>query len=328
MSAPPRTRAAAPSPGAGSRATGLLTIVLTLLGWSSVPLFLRHFTGAMDAWTSNGWRYGFAALIWAPVAFSALGGRAAPRGIWAASLVPALVNSIGQVFFTWAHYRIDPGLLTFGLRTQIVFVAAGAYLMFPSERRVVRSPWFWCGVGLLLSGTAGTVLLGQAPPGGDKLAGIGMAIVAGMFFAAYGLSVRRFMSGYPSLRAFAVISQYSAAAMLGLMFVFGDGYGAAPLRLDAGELALLLLSAVIGIAIGHVFYYVSIKRLGVAASSGVLQVQPICVGAASYVLFGEVLTAAQWLAGAVAVAGAVTILVVQARRGHAVDDVRRQLAGR
>jgi drug/metabolite transporter (DMT)-like permease len=321
---PPHSDAAAH----GSRTTGLVTIVLTLLGWSSVPLFLRHFTGVMDPWTSNGWRYGFAALIWAPVAFSALRGRPAPSGIWTASLVPALVNSVGQVFFTWAHYRIDPGLLTFGLRTQIIFVAAGAYLLFPSERRVVRSAWFWAGVFLLLCGTAGTVFLGAAPPGRGALTGIGMAVTAGMFFAAYGLAVRRYMADYPSLQSFAVISQYSAAAMLVLMFAFGGGRGAAPLRLPAGEFGLLFLSAVIGIAIGHVFYYVSIKRLGVAASSGVLQIQPICVGAASYVLFGEVLTAAQWLSGALAVAGALTILVVQARKGHVVAEARRQLAGR
>ena len=296
-----------------AHAAGLATIAITLLGWSSVPLFLRHFASDMDAWTSNGWRYGFAALLWAPVVAWGLRARSLPRGIFRAALVPGIVNSIGQVFFTWAHYKIDPGLLTFGLRTQILFVAAGAYLLFPQERRLVRTPMFWLGVALVLSGTGGTILLGGHPPRLGQLAGIAMAITAGVFFASYSVSVRYYMSAYPSVTSFAVISQYTALAMVGLMLGIGDKGGARPLDLPGTQLTLLLLSSVIGIALGHVAYYISIKRLGVAASSGVLQIQPICVATASYFLFHEVLTVAQWMSGALAVTGAVVILMVEQR---------------
>ncbi len=51
----------------GRTATGAMTVTLTLIGWSSVPLFLRYFADSIDAWTSNGWRYGVSALLWAPV---------------------------------------------------------------------------------------------------------------------------------------------------------------------------------------------------------------------------------------------------------------------
>lgn len=299
-----------PSP---ARATGLLTIVLTLAGWSSVPLFLRHFAPAMDAWTSNGWRYGFAALIWAPVVVLGMRRGTVPPALWRAALVPSVFNSAGQVLFTWAHYRISPGLLTFGLRTQILFVALGAFLLFPAERRVVRTVRFWLGVLLVLGGTFGTIWLGSAPPRDAEVAGIAMAVGAGILFAAYALGVRASMGGFPSLQAFAVVSQITAAAMVVLMLVFGVEHGATVLRLPGSEFALLLLSALIGIALGHVLYFISIKRLGVAAAAGVLQVQPVIVAAASFFLFGEVLTAPQWASGAVAIAGAVTILVVEAR---------------
>ena len=44
---------------------------MTLAGWSATPLFLKYFTDPasdhyVDGWTSNGWRYGFAALLWLP----------------------------------------------------------------------------------------------------------------------------------------------------------------------------------------------------------------------------------------------------------------------
>ncbi|MHC4165165.1 MAG: EamA family transporter, partial [Planctomycetota bacterium] len=98
---------------------GALTIMLTLLGWSSVPLFLRHFAESIDAWTSNGWRYGFSALLWAPVLLVAVSRRRLPAGLFRAAIVPSCINAMGQVSFTWAHYKIDPGLLTFGLRSQM-----------------------------------------------------------------------------------------------------------------------------------------------------------------------------------------------------------------
>ena len=299
------------------RAAGVATIVLTLLGWSSVPLFLRHFTGSMDPWTSNGWRYGFAALLWAPVVLLGLRRRNLPRGIFRAALVPGIVNAAGQVFYTWAHYKVEPGLLSFGFRTQIVFVAIGAYALFPDERRLVRMKGFWGALGLLVLGAAGTLFLGEGPLPTASAVGFGMAVLSGALFAAYYLSVRKCMSGYPSIVSFAVISQYTAAIMVALMLLVGKDLGAAPARLPGGELSLLLLSAVIGIALGHVFYYVAIKELGVAASSGVLQVQPICVAVGSWFLFGEKLAAGQWAGGALAIAGALTILLLE-RRASAV----------
>src|SRR5262245_60769284 len=109
---------------------GTLTVVLTLVAWSAVPLFLRHFRELVDPWTANGWRYGISALVLAPVLvwYRVRGGL--PPGVWRAAVVPSITNAAGQVCFCYAHYRIDPGLLSFGLRTQIVFSAVGAYLLF------------------------------------------------------------------------------------------------------------------------------------------------------------------------------------------------------
>jgi drug/metabolite transporter (DMT)-like permease len=69
----------------------------------------------------------------------------------------------------------------------------------------------------------------------------------------------------------------------------------------------------IGIALGHVFYYASLARLGVAVTASVLQLQPFLVAVGSAMLFGERLVAAQWTGGGIAVAGAVLILTAQQR---------------
>ncbi len=292
-------------------ATGTLTVILTLIGWSSIPLFLRYFSEQIDAWTSNGWRYGFSALLLAPVLILGwLYGRL-PRGLWRAAIVPSIVNSVGQVTFTWAHYKIDPGLLSFGLRSQILFAAVGAYIMFAGERRVIRSPVYLAGLVAVLVGTTGAVLMGEDPIEGAQAEGIMLSLASGALFAGYALAVRKYMSSYGAVIAFAAISQYTAAAMIVLMLVLGRHKGLEVIEMSSADIALLLISAVIGIALGHVFYYMSIARLGVAVSSGVLQLHPFGVAIASYYVFKEHLTTPQWVAGGIAVVGAGLMLGAQ-----------------
>jgi drug/metabolite transporter (DMT)-like permease len=294
-------------------ATGTLTVVLTLLTWSSVPLFLRYFADSIDVWTSNGWRYGVSAVMWAPVLVFVHFRRRLPRGLWRAALIPSAINSTSQVIFCYAHYQIDPGLLAFGLRSHMIFAAVGAYLMFAAERPVIRSPMYLAGMLAVMLGTGGAVLLGDQQVTAAHTLGVALSITSGATFAGYALTVRKYMSGFNSVVAFAAISQYTAAAMVTLMLLFGRRAGLEALDMGGRDFALLVISGLLGIALGHVLYYLSINRLGVAVSSGVLQLQPFAVGVASLYIFDELLTTAQWVSGFIAVGGAVLMLGVQAR---------------
>jgi drug/metabolite transporter (DMT)-like permease len=304
-----------------SAGMGVLTILMTLVGWSSIPLFLRYFSEHIDPWTSNGWRYGASAMFWAPVLIvTALSGRW-PAGLWRAALIPGTINVCGQICFVWAHYRIEPGLLTFGLRSQILFAAAGAYLLFPQERAVIRTPTYLLGALLVVMGTGGSILLSPQSIDWTRLSGVGLAVASGGLFACYALSVRKYLPMVSSVMAFAAISQLTAVVMVGLMFLLGERFGAAVWELSREQFVWLLLSAFIGIALGHVFYYMSIARLGVAVSAGVLQLQPFLVAVASYLLFGEVLRLGQWLSGGVAVCGALLMLAIQLQLSKQLNKV-------
>lgn len=310
----------------GGPALGILTVVMTLLGWCAVPLFIRHFSHSIDVWTSNGWRYGFSAFLWLPVILWGFNHRSLPKGLWRASVVPAAFNTLGQIAFAYSFYKVDPTTATFGLRLQIVFVAVGAFLLFPSERPVLRKPGAWVGMAMVLGGIMGTIFGGEAERKPDEVLGVLAAIASGLLFAGYGLSVRRFMHGFHPVTAFAAISQYTAIVMVALMLVLArdlspdaliaggpppHDFGLSALDLGPTQFGLLLLSAVLGIALGHVFYYISIARLGVAVSSGVIQLQPFGVAIGSYFIFHERLTSVQVFTGSIAVAGAVLLLWVQ-----------------
>lgn len=287
-----------------SRASGITYIVLTLVGWSSVLLFLKHLTPYIDAWTANGWRYGLSALLWLPVLVVGARSGTLPEGIWRRALVPALFNCMAQVCFAQAPYYIGPGLAGFLLRINIVFSTAGALILFADERPLARSPYFWGGLALVVVGSIGTVLLGSTPLVGGTATGVILGLGAGAFYGLYGVSVRYWMHGVRPMVSFAAISLYTAIVMVSLMIGLAESHGAAAFDLSVFNWMMLILSALIGIALGHLFYYSAIARLGVAISAAVVQLAPFITGVASVLIFGEVLTHWQWICGVIMVFGA------------------------
>ena len=121
---------------------GVALVILTLACWTTIPLYLSHLKGIVnpsgalgtegkplplvDAWTANGWRYGFSTLLWLPpLVFAWWTGRL-PKQLLRAALVPSLFNAAAQVCFGIAPYFVSAGLMTFSLRIQIVFVTIAA----------------------------------------------------------------------------------------------------------------------------------------------------------------------------------------------------------
>ena len=292
---------------------GSAQITATLLCWSAVPLFLKYFTDYMDGWTANGWRYAISAVFWLPILVYFAQRRRLPGHIWTAALVPTIFNSAGQCCFAWSVYYIEPGLLTFVLRFQLIFVAFAAWVLFPAERRVMRSRAFWVGVTITFVGSVGTCLLGTQWPSGATLWGVLLAVLSGVGFAGYSLSVRHYMHNVPPVQAFSVISLYTAFVLTVVMALCAEEAGLVPLRLSPTLWVYLVASAILGIALAHALYYAGIARLGVAVAAGVIALQPFFTGIGSYVLFHERLTPAQWTSGSLAVVGAVVMLHAQQR---------------
>ena len=126
--------------------------------------------------------------------------------------------------------------------------------------------------------------------------------------------VRYYMNRIGAVISFAVISLYTAVGMIALMLWLGRAHGAMPLwRMSGADLLLLVLSAVVGISLGHVCYYASIARLGVAIAAGVTLLAPFLTAIGSFVLYRERLTAGQWLGGVASTIGALMILATQRR---------------
>jgi drug/metabolite transporter (DMT)-like permease len=323
-------RSSGPAPLAVS-GVGIAAAAGSLFCWTVTPLFVEYLTGCLDLWASNGWRYGIAALVWLPYLLWMLSRRQVAGWIWRRALWPAFFSTTAQIAFVGAFYYTGPGMLTFGMRMQIVATAVGAAILFPAERLVIRRPSFLAGMAAVVVGVVGVALYAPAEvtgvvtgglegaPRESNLIGMLLAAASGVGYACYGMAVRRCLAGVSAKLSFSVISLYVGGSLLVLMTIFSANPVEQLVALDGTAWTAMAVSIVFGLAAGHVIYFTAMAKLGVAQATGVVQLQPFTVAAASWFVFGEMLTAPQLVCGTVAVAGAAMMLYTQ----HAMARRRR-----
>ena len=115
------------------------------------------------------------------------------------------------------------------------------------------------------------------------------------------MTVRKYMRGYPPHRSFAAISLYTAGILTVLMLIFGRVSALA--EQEPRTLGLVVLSAAIGISLGHVLMYYVLGHLGAIIESGAEMVTPFVTFLGAALLFGERLSALQWAGGLGVIAG-------------------------
>ena len=320
----------------------LLAAVGAVLCFSMVPVFLRHFAKLLDFWTVNGVRYTTGALFWLPYVIASMrrprqprpvedGKVPAPlegpfprghRWVWLYALIPAAVNIVGQVGWGLAPYYNSAPTIGFAIRSAFLFTALLGFAFIPAERAVARRPTFYygavvCALGLMLM--FAEPLLGRQPSGHERTSVPGMLILlwVAVCWGGYAVSVRIFMAGFPIRLAFGVVSLYTAAGLVTLMFLRGDYRQLG--NLAVVNLILLVVSGVIGIAFGHVFHYRAIHGLGPVIASGMQLACPFVISAAAWVFLGETMTGLQLLGGMTILAGGYLLV-----RAKALADARAQ----
>ena len=288
---------------------GTSALVGAVVCWSTVPLFLKYFTGYIDGWTANGLRYPFAALLYIPWLISFWHKGMLSARMWKLALVPAGINLVSQVLWAWTPYFIDPGLMAFLVRLSTVWTVIGSFLLFADERSLLKSSLFWSGFILAMGGFVAMILGGPSTFGRSTVIGIIMVILTSIGWAGYQLSVRRNMQHIDSRAAFGMISLITAGGLLLGMFSFGQPHQA--LQMPAGVFVLVFLSGLVGIAMAHLLFYVALKRVGVAIASSTNLVSAFITALFSRVLFHEVLTWTQWTAGMALVVGGILLTRAQ-----------------
>jgi drug/metabolite transporter (DMT)-like permease len=270
--------------------------------WSVGPIFIKYLTGYLDSWTQNLLRYSVACLFWLPfLIYSNLKGQF-DRTIWYRAILPAGPNIVMQSMWAAAFYYMGPAFLVLLSKTSVLWVAGFSLILFRDERPLAKSRKFWMGLALSLTGVAGVLYYKEDFAGPGNLRGIVLALIMSLMWGVYTICVKIAFRNIRSRDGFSVISIYTVCGLVVFAIVFGDVSEC--LQMGVWQWLCVVISAVTAIALGHVVYYVAIRRIGATIPALVILVQPFTVLAISNVVFGESLSALQVLFGIALLTGA------------------------
>jgi len=278
-----------------------LALIGTVIFWSLGPIFITYLTGYLDSWTQNLLRYIVACCFWLPFLFFSIKKNKFDHRIWRKAVLPAAANLAMQSFYAGAFYYIGPAFMVLLTKTNIIWIAGFSLIFFPEERPLAKSKRFWLGLALSATGVLGVMYFKEDFTTVKTMTGIVLALSMAVMWAVYTLSVRIAFKDIDSRYGFSVISIYTVAGLFILTILFGNLGNC--MQIGFRQWMCVVVSGILGIALGHVLYYIAIQRIGATIPSLVILAQPFIVLAISYFIFAESLNLFQILFGAVLLAG-------------------------
>lgn len=270
--------------------------------WAIGPLFIKYLTGHIDSWTQNALRYSVACFFWLPFLCYRIRRGTFDRRTWRRSIGPAAANLVMQSLWAKAFYYGDAGFLVLLSKTSILWVTAFSLLFFRDERPLARSLRFWAGLTLSVGGVSGVLYFKGDFQTAGATTGILIVLLGAMLWGAYTISVKIAFRETDSRSGFSVISLYTTVGLWVGALAFGTPSDT--LELGLGPWMGIVISGVTAIALGHVFFYSAIRRIGATIPMLVILAQPLVVFGLSGVLFNERLNGLQLLFGLVLLVGA------------------------
>jgi drug/metabolite transporter (DMT)-like permease len=280
-------------------------------------LFIKYLTGYVDLWTQNLLRYVAACLFWLPFLLAEARAGRVPKIVWKRAILPFLPNIVTQNLWAAAFYYINPGFASLLSMTAFLWVIILSVIFFADERRLLGKRQFWLSILLSIVGLAGVMFFHPdfaiATPGGPEftisftLIGIAIILLYGLLWGFYGVAVKIAFRDIDSRTGFSVVTIYTVVAMFILTFFMGRPEKC--LEMPALGWISTVVSGILGIAIGHVLYYTSIRRLGSTTPSLVQLAQPFIVVVISYFVFSELFNIPQLIFGVILVAGSATAIL-------------------
>ncbi len=232
----------------------------TLCCWSLGPIFIEQLTGYVDSHTQNALRYTVACLFWLPVLLYFMRVGKFNRRTWRLAIVPTLANVTMQSLWAIIFYYVGPAFAVLLSKTSVLWVAAFSLVLFADERPLIRSGRFWSGLTLSIIGVLGVLYFKEDFAASQTLTGIVLALVCAFMWGLYAISVKISLKEIDSRCGFGVISIYTMLALWAGALLFGKP--AECLKMPFSGWIAVVVSGVTAIALGHVFFYTAIKRIG------------------------------------------------------------------
>ena len=260
------------------------------------PIFVRlSDTGPV---ASAFWRAALAAPVMLLWVWFAPSPRPSPRGE-GGYLVPLLLAglffALDLGFWHWSIVWTSVANSTLLANLAPIFVTLAGWVLW--RQRVTRLFL----VGMLVAIAGMFVLVGpNFSSGGTRLLGDAVAALTACFYGSYMLAIKRARdAGAPTAPLMAWSTTITAIALLPFALLFPQPM----LPASAGGWLVLLGLAFVTQILGQGLIAYAFAHLPASLSAVSLLIQPVVAAAAAWALFGEAVGPAQWIGGAIVLAG-------------------------
>ena len=251
--------------------------------WSQAPGVVTSF-----------FRMGIATTVMAPFFLRQARQVNLNKGLWIAPVLGGMFAAFDQGIWSTSINYTRVANATLLNNTAPVWVALVAWLIFREKLKGI----FWLGLALAMGGAA--VVLGSdlvAHPGlswGDLL-----ALISGLFYAAYYLAMQRGRRDLSPLVFMGVANTFSCLTLLAICLVFRQ-----PLTGFSTQTYLVFLgAALISQITGHLSLSYALGHLPASLVAPTMIAQPVLTALMAIPLLGESLHPGQWIGGISVLAG-------------------------
>ncbi len=194
-------------------------------------------------------------------------------------------------------FAADLGVMHLAIRSTNVTIATlftncapffiGVFGLLGLSERPQRT--FWAALPMAMGGTVLLIGISGFAKGGGSIAGDALALLAGLLYAAYLVTVRTLrQAGAASGHIMAVVALGSTFFLSVFFFLAG-----APVPATMRDWMLLLALVLFGQVAGQGLVTIALQRLPVSSSSLVLLIQPVVAAIFSWLLLNEALSPLQ-----------------------------------
>jgi drug/metabolite transporter (DMT)-like permease len=266
-------------------ATGVVCLSFSSLfiRWSQAPGVVTSF-----------FRMGIATTVMAPFFLRQARQVKFSKGIWIAPVLGGLFAACDQAIWSTSIGYTRVANATLLNNTAPVWVALAAWLIFREKLKGV----FWLGLALAMGGA--TIVLGSDIIAHPSLSwGDLLALISGLFYAAYYLVMQRGRRDMSALAFMGLANTFSCLALLVICLVTRQ-----PLTGFSTTTYLTFLgAALISQILGHLSLSYALGHLPASLVAPTMIAQPVLTALMAIPLLGESLHPGQWIGGISVLAG-------------------------
>lgn len=268
---------------------GVLLVLLAWMIWAVDPILVR-LIGTVSSLVLAGLALTAGGLTALPKGLKAMREKAPiPRKYWLLFIVYVLLcTGLAEIFYINAVQRLNPGLVSATLRSQLALVVLIGFLAFKERFSLVT----WLGIVIILCGNLlnGWYRFEHSADQAGKAAWLGWLLAMGAM-VCWGFGT---VFGKILLRRFAPITMTalrltSAGTLLILLSLARDGITVWQ-NLSPMQIMLILCKGCLISAMGYNFYFHGLKSVKVGIAAAIEQISPVLTLIYTWLVFRESIT--------------------------------------